>query len=112
MRAPLTFSAMKELYALVYRTTASQEEFDARIPRLMEWLRDLYADGKLRGCGGGEWKNEDGAGLTIIEAENRDEIEAIAARNPMNEIGTTEIMQWGVFFGDLNVKEREEMLKR
>ncbi len=105
-------STMKEIWALIYRTTAPQPEFEARIPRLMEWLRDLHAEGRLKGCGGGGWKDDSGGGLTLIEVSSEAEIEAIAARNPMNEIGTTEIMIWDVFFADLSVLDNAAKLIR
>ena len=33
-------------------------------------------------------------------------------RDIANEIGTTEILQWDCFYGNLNLREREGMLKK
>lgn len=59
--------------------TGSDEEFDAWIPKLMVWLRELHAEGILCGCG-----------LTLVKTTN-DRIEAIALAHPMSDIGTHEI---------------------
>jgi uncharacterized protein YciI len=96
---------MKEIYALVLHQTGSSEEFGERIPRLMTWLRELHAKGKLVACGGGGWQNDTGAGLTLITADTPEEAEALAAGTPMNEIGRTEIMLWDCFYADLQVLE-------
>ncbi|OWY23281.1 hypothetical protein C7N43_04470 [Sphingobacteriales bacterium UPWRP_1] len=61
---------MKTIYALIWRCPDelyNQQEFDARIPRLMEWLRALKAGGHLLGCGGGGFETAAG-GLTLIQA--------------------------------------------
>ncbi len=90
---------MAELYAIIWRSSAGVEEFESRIPGLMEWLRDLKAEGRLKACGG--WLHDEG-GLTIIEAESLDEAIAIQQRNPLEKIGTSEIHAWDLFFADLN----------
>jgi len=101
---------MKAIHALIWRSTASQEEFDARIPGLMVWLRELYAAGKLLGCGGGGFEAEDG-GLTLLNVDSIEEARELSARNPMNEIGTVEIFVWDVFYANLLDKSHEEKLR-
>lgn len=96
---------MQEIYALIWRShesdeTFKAEEFEARIPRLMEWLRGLYASGNLVGCGGGGFATQPG-GLTLIRAESPEHAAELSAGTPMNEIGTTDIFLWDVFYGDL-----------
>jgi uncharacterized protein YciI len=93
---------MKEIYALLFHQTGTDEEFVSRIPRLMTWLRELYAGGHLVACGGGGWQNDTGGGLTLITAETPERAEELAAGTPMNEIGHTEIMLWDCFYGDLS----------
>ena len=102
---------MKPVHALIWRSSASQEEFDKRIPGLMEWLRDLYAEGKLLGCGGGGYEIDNG-GLTLLDVESVEEAQAISNRNPMNEIGTVEIFVWDVFYGNLIEHANEARLLR
>ena len=102
---------MKEIYACLFHQTGTDEEFQSRIPRLMIWLRELYAGGHLVGCGGGGWQNDTGGGLTLITADTPEEAERLSAGTPMNEIGYTEILQWGVFYANLNFTELEERLK-
>ena len=99
-----------EIYALLFHQTGTNEEFEARIPRLMVWLRELYAGGNLVACGGGGWQNDTGAGLTLITASSDEEAERLAAGTPMNEIGYTEMMVWGCFYGNLDVKANEAKL--
>ncbi|MBS1538297.1 MAG: hypothetical protein JST20_11180 [Bacteroidetes bacterium] len=105
---------MKEVYACIWRATEpdetfNPEEFQSRIPRLMEWLRTLKAGGHLLGCGGGGFATHP-AGLTLISAESVEEAQELSAGTPMNEIGTTEIMLWDVFYADLSVLENTERL--
>jgi uncharacterized protein YciI len=105
---------MSNIYACIWRSTEpdetfSQLEFESRIPRLMEWLKSLHKAGKLVGCGGGGFETHSG-GLTLIRADSIEEAIALSNGTPMNEIGHTEIMEWGVFWADLVVKEREEKL--
>src|SRR4051812_23820535 len=102
---------MKEIYACVFHLTGSDEEFQSRIPRLMVWLRELYAGGHLVGCGGGGWSNDTGAGLTLITASSPEEAERLASGSPMNEIGHTEMMVWDCFYANLDHRELEEKLK-
>ena len=102
---------MKEVYALLFHQTGSNEEFEARIPRLMTWLRDLHAQGKLVACGGGGWQNDTGAGLTLLTADTPEEAERLAAGTPMNEVGYTEIMLWDCFYGNLQHLVNEAKLK-
>lgn len=92
---------MTEIYALLFHQTGTSEEFAARIPRLMTWLRELHASGHLVACGGGGWSNDTGGGLTLITAETPEEAERIAAGTPMNEIGHTDILLWDCFYADL-----------
>lgn len=100
----------KVVYALIWKSHEPDEifnpqEFDDRIPRLMAWLKDVHKKGKLVACGGGGFENHTG-GLTLITADNIEEAIEISEGSPMNEIGTTEILMWDVFYGDLNEKER------
>lgn len=100
---------MKEVYACIWRAsepdeTFKSEEFETRIPRLMEWLRKLKAGGHLVGCGGGGFATHAG-GLTLISADSVEEAQELSAGTPMNEIGTTEIMLWDIFYADLTVLE-------
>jgi hypothetical protein len=94
-------------YALVWRAALPDSEFDpasftSRIPRLMTWLRDLHARGKLVACGGGGFETHAG-GLTVIRADSVEEAVEIAAGSPMNEIGKTDLLVWDVYFADLQV---------
>src|SRR5437016_11220629 len=75
----------------------------------MEWLKTLYKNGNLIGCGGGEFPEYAG-GLTLIKAASLDDAKSSSAGSPMNEIGTTEIMEWEVYYGNLNEKSREYTL--
>jgi hypothetical protein len=98
---------LPEIYALIWRATEPDERFDAtefegRIPRLMVWLRDLHAKGKLVACGGGGFENHSG-GLTLIRAESAEEAMELAKGSPMNEIGSTELLVWDVYYADLAV---------
>jgi len=103
----------RPIYALVWHQTGSDADFQSRIPRLFGWLQEVYASGHLVGCGGGQWmKDSVGAGLTLIYAANDAEAQKLASGQPMNEIGTTEILQWDCFYGNLNLREREGMLKK
>jgi len=94
----------REVYALIWRSNEPagriQEEFDERVPRLMDWLKNLYTEGRLVGCGCGEFETHAG-GLTLINASGFDEAKELSKGSPMNEIGKTEIMVWDVFYGDL-----------
>lgn len=101
---------MKEVYALVWRTNASSEEFEKRIPALMTWLRELYSEKKLLGCGGGGYEIDNG-GLTLLDVSSLEEAQKIMATYPMNDIGTIELFIWDVFFADLVVRENEHKLK-
>lgn len=95
---------MKELYALIWQCpdeTFSQAEFDARVPRLMEWLRTLKRNGNLVACGGGGFEIA-AAGLTIIQAESIEQAIELSNGTPMNEIGKTEVMLWDCFYGELS----------
>jgi uncharacterized protein YciI len=87
------------IYAIVWRATAPPEEFERRIPGLMQWLKELHGAGRLRACGG--WLEDEG-GLTLIEADSLDEAKSIDARNPLSEIGTSEIHAWDLYYADLH----------
>lgn len=93
---------MEVLYALIWRTPDAnfkQEEFDKRIPNLMNWLRLLKSENKLIACGGGGFETES-AGLTIIRADDIQDAIRLAEQNPMNDIGRTEVMVWDNYFAD------------
>lgn len=90
--------------------TFRQEEFEKRIPRLMAWLKDLRARGKLVACGGGGFPTHSG-GLTLIAAANPEEAKALSDGTPMNEIGSTQILLWDCFYADLVHRKNEGMLK-
>jgi uncharacterized protein YciI len=101
---------LPEIYALISRSndpdeTYNQEEFSSRIPRLMTWLRDLHAKGKLVACGGGGFENHAG-GLTLIRADTIEAAQKLANGTPMNEIGTAEILIWDLFFADLDLVQK------
>lgn len=95
------------VYALIWRAHATDDAFDARefqarIPRLMAWLRSLHERGALVACGGGGLEDRSG-GLTLVRAASPEEALDLARGNPMNEIGTTELLVWDVYFADLAV---------
>ena len=95
------------VYACIWRATEDdahfdQKKFEERIPRLMEWLKQLKANGNLVACGGGGFENHSG-GLTLIKANTIDDALTISNQNPMNEIGTTEVLVWDVYFAELTV---------
>ncbi len=103
------------VYACIWKAYESDATFDPRrfeerVPRLMQWLKDLHSKGKLVACGGGGFENHTG-GLTLIKADSIEEAIALSDGSPMNEIGRTEILLWDVFYGNLAVTEREEKLK-
>ncbi len=106
---------MKTIYALIWRSNDEdalfkQEEFDARIPRLMQWLKSLYAGGHLLGCGGGGFENHAG-GLTLIQADSIEQAQELSAGTPMNEIGHTDILVWDVFYANLAFDDLVDRLK-
>ena len=92
------------LYALIWRAEGdgpdADEAFQQRIPRLMEWLRDLKGKGHLVACGGGSFEREAG-GLTLIQAPSVENAQALSEGSPLNEIGSTEVFLWDVFHADL-----------
>lgn len=96
---------MKEVYACIWRATEpdetfNPEEFQSRIPRLMEWLKKLkQVDTSLDGGGG---FSTHAAGLTFILAEISGR-GTTSSGTPMNEIGSTDVMLWDVFYADLSV---------
>ncbi len=105
----------KVIYALIWRANKpddkfDQKEFDKRVPRLMAWLKDLYKKHRLVACGGGGFEFHSG-GLTLITAKNVEEAIEISKGTPMNEIGTTEVFVWDVYYGNLVELKREEKLK-
>lgn len=106
---------LQEIYALIWRSHKTSEtfdpkEFEDRIPRLMAWLRELHGKGHLVGCGGGGFDHHSG-GLTLIRASSEEEAVQLGAGSPMNEIGTTELFVWDVFYADLVDTKNEERLK-
>jgi uncharacterized protein YciI len=100
---------MKTQYALIWKGEENPEAFQARIPALMVWLRDLHSKGQLVACGGGGYEVGDG-GLTILNLNSVEEAQAIMETYPMNDIGTMELLVWDVFYADLVVKENEGKL--
>ena len=99
--------ALPTVYALIWRSHAADDafdpaEFEARIPALMDWLGSLQSDGRLVACGGGGFESHSG-GLTLIRAADPEDALAVAAGHPLNEIGTTELLVWDVYFGALDV---------
>lgn len=102
------------VYALIWKSNKPDDEFDpsefeCRIPRLMEWLKDLKKRNKLVACGGGGFENHAG-GLTLINADSIEEAKELSTGTPMNEIGTTEIMVWDVYYADISEKKQERSL--
>jgi uncharacterized protein YciI len=89
---------MKTVYAILWTMTATQEAFDAAVPRLMEWLQTLKSSGQLKACGG--FANVDG-GLTMIEAQDLAEATRIAERSPQAALGTSRVFEWEVFDAEL-----------
>jgi uncharacterized protein YciI len=99
--------ALLTVYALIWRSTEPDATFDVaafeeRIPRLMDWLRGLKASGALVACGGGGFDTHAG-GLTLVRAASVDEAMVHAAASPMNEIGSTDLLVWDVYYGALDV---------
>jgi hypothetical protein len=106
---------MTTLYGLIWRANDTdaawrQEEFDARVPRLMAWLRRLKEGGHLVACGGGGFEDRAG-GLTLVRAGSVEEATELSSGSPMNEIGRTEIFVWDVFYGDLVELSNEARLR-
>lgn len=106
---------LREVYALIWKANRPDEtfdpaEFESRIPRLMVWLKELHSKGKLAACGGGGFEKHSG-GLTIVNAINPEEAKELAKGSPMNEIGTTEIMVWDLFYADLVELKQIDKLK-
>ncbi len=96
---------MTMYYAIIWRANEPDETFDAkqfedRLPRLLEWLRDLKSKNVLGACGGGGFETHMG-GLTVVRASSATEAEALVSGDPMLEIGTHEIFEWHVFYADL-----------
>lgn len=90
---------MKKVYASIWESSATQEEFDAKVPQLMTWLHDLKKQNKLRSCGG--CNDEKIGGLTIVEAANLAEAKEIFKNFPLNTIGTNKIIEWDLYHSDL-----------
>ena len=95
------------LYALIWRSTATDDEadpadFEARVPAVMAWLRDLHARGVLVACGGGGFENHSG-GLTLVRCDTVEDALAIAESQPLNDIGSTEVLVWDVYYASLDV---------
>ena len=93
---------MTTVYAIVWRFTEPSERFQALVPRIMEWLKDLRRRGILVACGGGGFAEADG-GLTLIRAASAEEASAEMAKSPQAAFGTQELFQWDVYFADLSV---------
>lgn len=95
------------VYALIWRSTATDEQFDQaafaeRIPAVMAWLRALRGADELVACGGGGFEHHSG-GLTLVRAASIERAVAIANSHPLNDIGSTELLVWDVYFADLAV---------
>jgi uncharacterized protein YciI len=86
------------IYAIIWKASVSQNVFEERIPALMDWLRSLHDQKRLRACGG--WSHSEG-GLTIIQAANLEEAVCINKQNPLSEIGTSDVYEWDLFYADL-----------
>src|SRR5688572_19657456 len=95
-------NGMKTVYALIWKMTVPNEEFQRRIPEIMAWLRELRGNRRLVACGGAGAATWDG-GLTLIEATSAEEAIAEASRSPQASMGTTEVLEWQVYFADLSV---------
>jgi hypothetical protein len=93
---------VKTVYALVWKMSVSQEEFGRRVPEIMTWLRGLRSQGRLVACGGAGAAGWDG-GVTVIHAASPAEAIAEAERSPQASMGTTEVVEWEVYFADLSV---------
>ncbi|MEY3688665.1 MAG: hypothetical protein RIT37_227 [Bacteroidota bacterium] len=96
-----------DIYALIWRSHAQDDAFDQqafneRMPALFTWLTQLKSQSKLLACGGGGFETSPG-GLTIIYAESPEEAIAIANQSPLADMGTTEIMFWGLFHANLRM---------
>ncbi len=112
---PLPQHPFPRMYALIWRASKPDAEFDhagfeARLPRLMLWLRELHAGGWLVACGGGGFEHSAG-GLTIVRARDVHHACELSDGTPMNEIGTTEVLEWDVFFGKMDHTERAAKLQ-
>ena len=94
-------SRMKTVFALLWKSTSSQAQFEAAVPSLLEWLRGLKKQRRLLGCGG--FANEDG-GLTLLEVGSVEEANAIAAASPQSTLGHTTVFEWEVYDADLKVE--------
>jgi len=88
------------IYALVWKSTGTRDEFESRIPLLLEWLRDLRESGRLCACG--EWDDDAGA-LTVVDVPGLADAQELVARYPLDEIGETKIHRWDVLFADLHL---------
>jgi len=96
---------MTMLYAFIWRANEPDETFDTqlfddRLPRLLDWLRELKAKNVLVACGGGGFETHMG-GLTIIRASSATQAEALVAGDPMLEIGTHDVFEWHVEYAEL-----------
>lgn len=93
---------MTNVYAILWRYTEPGERFQALVPQIMAWLRDLKQRGVLVACGGGGFADADG-GLTLIRAAGPEEAAAEMAKSPQAAFGTMELFEWQVYFADLSV---------
>lgn len=73
--------------------SAAPEEFEKLMPQMMAYLAELKSAGKLRHTG--PFADFSG-GLDVIEADTREEAEALAARDPfvVNKLGTYTLKEW------------------
>ena len=103
----MTADRLPEIFALIWRAhepdeTFDSSEFERRVPRVMQWLAELRRTGRLVACGGGGFAAHAG-GLTLVRARDSEEALSIASDQPLNEIGTTEVFAWDVYWADLDV---------
>ena len=72
---------------------AAPEEFEKLMPQMMGYLAELKAAGKLKHSG--PFADFSG-GIDILEAETREEAEALAARDPfvVNKLGRYTLREW------------------
>lgn len=93
---------MPAVYAIVWKYTEPAARFQALVPSILAWVRDLRARGVLVACGGGGFADADG-GLTLIRADGPEAAQAEMARSPQTAFGTMELFEWDVYFADLTV---------
>ena len=109
------------LFACIWKAKetgqASSDGFQERIPRLMIWLKKLRTSGNLVACGGGAYgsglDSDYSGGLTIIKARSYADAVQLSNGTPMNEIGSTTVLLWDIFYGNLteNIEWGSQVLR-